>query len=1126
MPLAMFASGCLDSGAAPRGSDTNLALTGAPLRLDGIGMACYDAIVTNGLGQTVWARGVPATPWPTDTGTLCSDRFGNAGGGDIAYVGPCDATEPNHNVTVFIDSLWSSDPVSVPLTDWVNPCPYAATGTSGCTLAFTCVENTDVSVIFNLVVMREANQGFFDVAVNFDDVFCSAKLDCSYDAMGQNAINLLFHNGERAQTAVAALACTAGPNNNDETLLHMSHVRFRCGPAKVGLQVNVCYGGTTRTDERIYGMGASLGSGAMNLTGVVWDFDAAANGGNGSYDPSPFDPVLAGVPISASGNYTSAWNELALPPALTAAGENVALCFLAKLGNNHPVGMPYPIEYVDPAICTQNITSTEWSYAPLSLPAGWLYGSLIMSDGNVSRPDFIVHPMPLTFDAEELQQAAVFRYSSNAPAGIGDEDYAQAAEIPFPSGQRCALAEQFNRTVVGFCDTGTAWQPHIWHVRDPGDPGLQVLIDNPGRCSITSGTFCAVDGDCPGGETCDNPLPSLIGHTDANLTQYRSKNESVHARRTMATIQTLGGQTVPIITAPYWRSGSPANSMTTVEYRRNAASGAWAATAPVLAAAGNFTSTDAQFDVVRGENGAMAGGFVAVHEGANQWNTQAVFKYSGSAWTVYTAGVSIAGEGTFQNVGVQQILPNNLVLGTYSTCTGPCSDNFLNLFVAVLPGDSLSPMAGVRLPVPAGFDAQPLDGAGIQVSVIQRRSGGHYGVMARVFLHRPAPSGPSFNDVRPDAVLRWDIQSNYPSAPSVIGGYVLDPTDADVHDPPTEPGGILSSDPSLELTQSFVELGRDSRWDGERHDCQSTAFTQANILGTVGSEHLRAYAFDITATLGNVTANPDHGWELLWPASFTATANDVFEQILDLELPKGNVWSPEHATDPLWQYALYYGNENLSCGGVSCNKRYFNVALGFDPTEMNCWVHFDATASQNGIDWGTVNGTVPTTPPNSSYPIIKYAVPLTGMEGLECKQNPLNGNNSLVNMQYTGFNQQQPFCFTYDGVGLPHDYCSAFSNETLADVYSSDPFFWQDMGGGGGGGGGGGPAHWEFRYAGTCSSGVSGNYDFDPYPDPGACNPGKTAVCTVNGFCDYHVGAISDCTMDMQLNTDVYECVQ
>ncbi len=151
-------------------------------------------------------------------------------------VGPCDAGTPaphTHTVTLWLENLFDVGGSQIPPGEWDNPCPTGGAA-PGCSLEFQCSENEDVAVTFNLTVMRDANQGFFDVAVNFEDVFCSAKLDCSYDENHNGnvdpgeEIKMLFNGQTRDYTAIIGLACTAGPSDNDTTTLHLSDVRVRC----------------------------------------------------------------------------------------------------------------------------------------------------------------------------------------------------------------------------------------------------------------------------------------------------------------------------------------------------------------------------------------------------------------------------------------------------------------------------------------------------------------------------------------------------------------------------------------------------------------------------------------------------------------------------------------------------------------------------------------------------------------------------------------------------------------------------------------------------------------------------------------------------------------------------------
>ncbi len=128
-----------------------------------------------------------------------------------------------------IGGLCSSDAqcvAEVPVTTWEDPC-----GDQGCTLHFDCNENEDTLVEFNFTVMRDAKQGFFDVAVNFEDVFCSAKYDTCYDVgtADERPIELLFGpDGARDHTGVMGLACAGNPNSVEATVLHRSEIWVWC----------------------------------------------------------------------------------------------------------------------------------------------------------------------------------------------------------------------------------------------------------------------------------------------------------------------------------------------------------------------------------------------------------------------------------------------------------------------------------------------------------------------------------------------------------------------------------------------------------------------------------------------------------------------------------------------------------------------------------------------------------------------------------------------------------------------------------------------------------------------------------------------------------------------------------
>lgn len=260
---------CADEGVVGLGGPA-VEIEVAPLTLPGVTDVCYGIYVQNGSGQVVDALN-----------NICSTQYGNNGGGDISYVVPCDASAGNevHTVTLVLEGFkttatgtnWADE------TQYKNPCGWNTSGplvgsnpvttpseTSAptppgndgnvnydgtiCQRTFTCQENEDVAVVFNLTVMRDADQGFFDVAVNFEDIFCSAKFDSCYD--GDAPIELLFGDDTdtdtnnaagdavgdepgRDKTGVFAMACTAGAGANITTDILMSKVIVNC-PAPTG----------------------------------------------------------------------------------------------------------------------------------------------------------------------------------------------------------------------------------------------------------------------------------------------------------------------------------------------------------------------------------------------------------------------------------------------------------------------------------------------------------------------------------------------------------------------------------------------------------------------------------------------------------------------------------------------------------------------------------------------------------------------------------------------------------------------------------------------------------------------------------------------------------------------------
>ena len=197
---------CSDS-AAP--ITDRLSISAEALTLTPVGGASYGITVKNAAAapnNVVWSK----------TG-ITSGKYGD-GRGAISYVGSCDASSNPHTVELVLESLSEANGEPIPPSTFVNPAPAGAP----VKLEVTCAENADTPVVFNLTVMRDAQQGFFDIAVNFEDIFCSAKVDCQDE---------LLHDGDaRGPTVVLGFACTAGTSADgaEPTWLHMTDIVLEC----------------------------------------------------------------------------------------------------------------------------------------------------------------------------------------------------------------------------------------------------------------------------------------------------------------------------------------------------------------------------------------------------------------------------------------------------------------------------------------------------------------------------------------------------------------------------------------------------------------------------------------------------------------------------------------------------------------------------------------------------------------------------------------------------------------------------------------------------------------------------------------------------------------------------------
>jgi hypothetical protein len=210
-------AGCSKTGesAGEERSDSNIDLRVAALNLAGVNGVVYGVTVKNAGGDVIWTRN-----------NLDSVQFGD-GVGAISYVGPCDASEGAnpHRIELTLLEMRTGPGQVIPPSQYRNPAPpdnpVVATA--------NCVENADVPVVINLTIMRNAQQGFFDIGVTFDDIFCSAKFDCRRNG---NPFTFLHNEeGVRDYTVILGFACTSGGDGQgggQSTWLHLTEVVVQC----------------------------------------------------------------------------------------------------------------------------------------------------------------------------------------------------------------------------------------------------------------------------------------------------------------------------------------------------------------------------------------------------------------------------------------------------------------------------------------------------------------------------------------------------------------------------------------------------------------------------------------------------------------------------------------------------------------------------------------------------------------------------------------------------------------------------------------------------------------------------------------------------------------------------------
>ncbi len=345
--VALGSVACGEGSTPVVGSDgPAVSIVVAPLDQSGVGVGCFDLEVATALG-TLWEKGDPTLNYlQNDLDTICSDDHGNAGGGSIRWVGSCDAqdaadTDPNgragvqNAVTLWFDGIYNVAKTAETAGVY-DPC-----GTAGCTLEFDCIANADTLAEFNFTVIRDAENGFFDIAVRFDNIYCASKYDDCYS--NNQDITLFSDDDGDHKTGVYALACTA-PLGSDVDL-HYGNLAVVCSGFTFPINPNV----SARTDA------ASVPAG-HSLTYDVFRDQTAVNCDDDTVDP-PVTGNCNGLFWNISFDLTDLEGLGTCTLAFSATATNGTGSFVDGLPTNP--GSTYPYIDVDATItggdaCQQN----------------------------------------------------------------------------------------------------------------------------------------------------------------------------------------------------------------------------------------------------------------------------------------------------------------------------------------------------------------------------------------------------------------------------------------------------------------------------------------------------------------------------------------------------------------------------------------------------------------------------------------------------------------------------------------------------------------------------------------------------------------------------------------------------
>lgn len=492
--------------ASPDPVPTGFRIDIAPLTLDHATDACYTLEVHN---DGLAALGTADTVVKLEH--VCGSQYGFETA--VTYVAPCDAQGGNgspdfkpNTVELTLEHLCTGGPCDDPIaptnaiatSEFVNPCPDSAP----CRREVVCRENADVSVVFDLTVMRDADQGFFDIAVDFSDLFCSAKFDCRDE---DSALMNLLHDcdGERADfTGVLAVACSRGADvSANATYIYMNPIVISCddgfalsldprGPE--GNRLDACVGPWGASDLSVFQHAVYSGAEALTC----------------DHDDDPQTPAVSCNKVYLNNAIGFTASELALHPGCRIRTTITAADGPLPGGNTDP-DATYPVLVLDAPLTSDTgaiacgrhpIGSTGFEYSYTNTP---ISEGAFQSFGRVTRRADAANPWAV----EVTPDTTVASVVSMSAVEVGE-----ALSLPIaPVGQRKNIgADWVPHTILDIAAVPTSGarlsyrSPPAWEaavIAHGAETAAQLYVC-PGAVPDDAGTLAA---------SCDKLGPMQLG---------------------------------------------------------------------------------------------------------------------------------------------------------------------------------------------------------------------------------------------------------------------------------------------------------------------------------------------------------------------------------------------------------------------------------------------------------------------------------------------------------------------------------------------------------------------------------------------------------------------------------------